>query len=411
MTGPATSGRAASRASLALGNLRAVVILLVLSFHSVLAYLSFLPPAPFAFDSPPYLWRAFPIVDSRRWFGFDLYCAWQDVFLMSLFFFLSGLFVWPSLTRKDTGWYLHDRLRRLGLPFVLSVALLMPAALYPTYLQTAADRGVLAYVRHWLALPFWPCGPMWFLWLLLVADIAAAGFYAWLPRSRILPTNLAAAAERSPVQFFLGVAIASVLAYSALALAFGSSDWGQWGPFAFQLCRPAHYAVYFFAGVAAGARGIGGRLFAAEGPLAGRWRAWLGAALASFLLWLTLTAALLRGDGAPVGLAVADYVSFALACFASCFFVLAAILRFGAVRSPLLKGLGVNAYAMYLVHYLFVVWLQYALLGAALPAIIKGALVFAGTLVASWGSTAGCRALAPMLHYIAASRWRRAAAS
>jgi len=83
----------APRSSLALDNLRAIVILLVLSFHSVLAYLQFLPAQPQPFDAPPYAWRAIPIIDSHRWFGFDLYCAWQDVFLMSLFFFLSGLFV------------------------------------------------------------------------------------------------------------------------------------------------------------------------------------------------------------------------------------------------------------------------------------------------------------------------------
>jgi hypothetical protein len=42
-----------------------------------------------------------------------------------------------------------------------------------------------------------------------------------------------------------------------------------------------------------------------------------------------------------------------------------------------------NASAIYLVHYLFVVWLQYALLGPPLPAIAKGLIVFSGTLVLS----------------------------
>src|SRR5258708_23434406 len=96
----AKPGSVVPRSSLALDNLRAFVILLVLSFHSVLAYLQFLPAEPFSFYMPPYLWRAFPIVDSQRWFGFDLYCACQDVFLMSLFVFLSGLFVCPSLGSK-----------------------------------------------------------------------------------------------------------------------------------------------------------------------------------------------------------------------------------------------------------------------------------------------------------------------
>jgi glucan biosynthesis protein C len=121
-----------ARASRALDNLRAVVILLVLSFHSVLAYLNFLPASPFPFDSPPHLWRAFPIVDRDRWFGFDLFCAWQDIFLMSLFFFLSGLFVWASLERKGIPRFLYDRLVRLGVPFALVVALLSQSMLIVT---------------------------------------------------------------------------------------------------------------------------------------------------------------------------------------------------------------------------------------------------------------------------------------
>jgi surface polysaccharide O-acyltransferase-like enzyme len=43
-----------------------------------------------------------------------------------------------------------------------------------------------------------------------------------------------------------------------------------------------------------------------------------------------------------------------------------------------------NAYGLYLVHYDFVVWLQYALLGTALFAMVKAAIVFTGTLVLSW---------------------------
>ena len=97
-----------SNSSLALVNLRAVVILIVLAFHSVLPYLAFLPPTPYPFDQPPYLWLAFPIIDSQRWFGFDLFCAWQDVGLMSLMFFLSGLFVPSSLASKGSRKFLSS---------------------------------------------------------------------------------------------------------------------------------------------------------------------------------------------------------------------------------------------------------------------------------------------------------------
>src|SRR5260370_6389074 len=154
------------RASLAIDNLRAVVILLVLAFHSVLAYLNFLPATPFAFDSPPFLGRSIPVVDTVRWFGFDLFCAWLDVFLMSFFFLLSGLFVWPSLERKGARSFLFDRLLRIGLPFLLIALLLIPLAHYPTYLQTATEPRIEAFWRHWLAFSFWASGTMWFLWLL-----------------------------------------------------------------------------------------------------------------------------------------------------------------------------------------------------------------------------------------------------
>ena len=182
MSGPAISRPRPGRTSIALDNLRAYVILLVLAFHSSLAYLAFLPAQPFAFNSPPFQWRAFPIIDIHRSIGLELFCAWQDVFLMTLFFFLSGLFVWPSLKRKGIPAFVADRIKRLGIPFALVVALLMPVALYPVYLQTATEPGIAAYVRHFLALPWWPCGPMWFLWLLLSADLIAAGLHKIVSR-------------------------------------------------------------------------------------------------------------------------------------------------------------------------------------------------------------------------------------
>ena len=64
-----------ARSSLALRNLRGLVILIVLAFHSVLPYLWSVSSSAVPFDHPPYGWRAFPIVDSHRWFGFDLFCA------------------------------------------------------------------------------------------------------------------------------------------------------------------------------------------------------------------------------------------------------------------------------------------------------------------------------------------------
>ena len=72
-----------------------------------------------------------------------------------------------------------------------------------------------------------------------------------------------------------------------------------------------------------------------------------------------------------------------LACASSCFFFVALFLRFGQHRSRWYDSLSENAYGIYLVHYPFVVWLQYALLNVTLFAFAKAAIVFGITLVMS----------------------------
>jgi glucans biosynthesis protein C len=395
------------RTSLAIDNLRGYVILLVLAFHSSLAYLAFLPSHPFALERAPFQWRAFPVIDSHRSIVLELFCAWQDIFLMTLFFFLSGLFVWPSLRRKGRPIFVADRLRRLGLPFVLVVALLMPVAQYPTYLQTAADPSIGAYVRAFLALPIWPCGPVWFLWLLLSADLLAAGLSAAVPDWGERLARLSSIAGRRPVLYFIWLFAASAIAYVPLAVVFTPQSWGQLGPFSLQLSRPLHYAVYVFAGAGLGACGIERGLFAGTGPLARHWRIWAGLAVGSFALWLGVTALIVASRGsAPADIRIIEDLSFVFACLCNCFAVLAWALRFAARRKAWLDRLKENAYGMYLVHYVFVVWLQYALLAADLPGILKAVIVFAGTVLLSWGSTAAARQLRDITAAGVAGGWR-----
>lgn len=379
-----------SPSSLALNNLRAFVILIVLAFHSVLAYLDSSPASQPPFSAPPYRWQAFPIIDSQRWLGFDVFCAFQDVYLMTFMFFLSGLFVWPSLTRKGSGKFLYDRFLRLGVPFVLGVFLLMPVAYYPSYRVTAVDPSWSAFWRDWLALPMWPTGPLWFVLQLLLLNVAAAGLYRFAPRwgGEWLRTLSASAGDR-PIRYFAGLATASAVGYLPLAAIFTPWEWYQLGPFGFQLSRELHYLVYFFAGVGIGAYGLERGLLAADGVLARRWAAWYAAALAGFLLWVAPTALTMTAWGKDLpAVHLAANLGFVLSCATGCFFFAAVFLRFATNRSWLCDSLSENAYGMYLVHYVFVVWMQYLLLGLALFAIGKAAIVFGVTLLLSWATTA-----------------------
>ena len=119
-----------------------------------------------------------------------------------------------------------------------------------------------------------------------------------------------------------------------------------------------------------------------------RWGAWLAAALASFLAWMGFTALIIDdGDKAPIVFQLAANVTFVLACASGCFFFVALFLRFGQHRSWVYDRLSESAYGMYLVHYVFVVWMQYALLDLPLFAIVKAAIVFGVALLLSWGTT------------------------
>jgi surface polysaccharide O-acyltransferase-like enzyme len=86
---------------------------------------------------------------------------------------------------------------------------------------------------------------------------------------------------------------------------------------------------------------------------------------------------------------LSSYFAVVLVVATVCLGFAAVFLRFGSARSALIDSLSENAYAIYLVHYVFVVWLQYALLGAALPAVVKGVLVFVSALLLSWGLAVG----------------------
>ena len=397
-----------SRSSIALSNLRAVVIVIVLAFHSVLAYLASLPAASGRFDQAPYRWQAIPIVDSERFFGFDLFCAWQDVSLMSLMFFLSGLFVPSSLARKGSVTFMSDRLFRIGLPLVLAVMFLIPVTYYPTYLVTAVDPSVSAYWQHLTALPFWPCGPQWFLWQLLSLNAVAAGLHRFAPGWSDSLGRLAASGRAHPVRFFAALASLSALAYLPLALAYSPWEWVSYGPYSFQISRSLHYLVYFFAGCAVGAYGLDRGLLASDGALTRHWPAWLAASVAGFVLWALPTSLMVDGGQAPLLVQIAAGVGFVVACAAGCFVLLALCLRFAVERTRILDSLSANAYSMYLLHYIFVVWLQFALLPVALFATGKAAIVFGCTMALSWSAAVAFGNVAWDNHLAQAKRWLRA---
>ena len=192
----------------------------------------------------------------------------------------------------------------------------------------------------------------------------------------------------SPLAFVAGLTALSALAYVPLALAFSPWDWASFGPLSLQQSRPLHYAIYFFAAFAIGSYGLDRGLLRGEGPLARHWLTWLAAATICACAWGGLTSLTLPDwNASPFAYRLAAAASYPLACATGTLAYLAIALRLLRARDHLLDSLSNNAYGIYLVHYVFVLWLQYALVGHALNAVPKMIIVFSVALVASWATS------------------------
>ena len=379
-----------------IGALRAFITLLVIAHHTVLAYTPNSPPIA-DFGQAPYLWQAFPVRDPQKFELFGLLTLINDLFFMSLMFFISGLFVADGLRAKGNGGFLSGRAARLGAPFILAAGVLAPMAYFPAWLQSGEGPSVSGFAQAWLNLPSWPSGPAWFLWVLLAFGAVVTLLNVVAPGAIDALGRLVRGADRRPGLFFLGLVVASAVAYIPMSATFTFMHWTQLGPFTVQTSRVVHYFVYFLAGVAVGAAGVGRGLSDPDGQLARRWWAWQAAPLLPVAGVIAVVILAFSPKPPPrVAMDIGGGIMFALACAALSFAALATFLRFVRKTGPIGKSLQANAYGMYLTHYVFTAWLAWMLLPQAWGGLVKGVAVFAGATLLSWLLTMALRRL-PLL--------------
>jgi surface polysaccharide O-acyltransferase-like enzyme len=362
---------------------RTFITLLVLVHHSVVNY------------------TYFGNGDHAHWLGFDLVVLFNDSFFMACMFFISGLFVRDSLVRNGAGNFLRHRAWRLGVPFLLSVFVLMPIAYYPTFLRYhlpgTTDFNFFHFWWHTLTVGPWPSGPAWFLWVLLALDAIAA--LVWLVAPGIVEAlgRLMFSMRDRAMTAFVAFLIFSVAIYLPMRLAFGDASWLEPGgyPLPVQTSRILLYAGYFFTGVGVGALNLRTGLLAEGGELAKRWLIWSAFALLFYSAILLLVYAhhnwVADFNSPPLAWGVGYGLAFALFSAAMAFAEPAVFLRFAKGNWSIMDALRPSAYGIFLVHYIFIIWLQYVLYDYSLPAGVKAAIVFAGTLAMSWALVAALR--------------------
>jgi len=374
-----------------IGYLRAFVTVLVVLHHALLAYHPFAPAPGASLVVEPRVWPAFPVVDPERSMGSTLIVGFNETFFMSLMFLLSGLFVWHSIQRKGPLSFVRGRALRLGVPFAIASLLLAPLAYYPAYLQTTARATNGSFWDQWTSLGVWFSGPVWFVWVLLAFDCVAAMLFAYMPRVAERWRDFWGRKSNNSLAFFAILATCSLAVYLPMAVTFGSMHWWAFGPFTVQTSRILHYALYFFVGVALGGIGLERSVVREGGPLARRWIVWPLVSIVAFVLAAGIAISAATSPGATTHWEAIGSVGFVLSCAASSCAMLALFLRFARRSNAIGDSLRDNAYGVYLVHYVFVSWLQYSLLSSSMGTATKGTLVTVGALALSWATSAALR--------------------
>ena len=309
-------------------------------------------------------------------------------FSMSLFFFISAFFAPASVVRKGPATFIKDRMKRMGLPLLFGVAVMIPLLMYAYYVHfrgypeisfwsyyTDVYFGFGDKPADWTG-PSWPdmqFAHLWFLEHLLVYAVLYALFRYASGRKR-----KTAVAKREPLKAYQIIAFVSVvsLATFIVRIRYPIDEWtGFLGLIQTEFAHVPQYAAMFIAGMAAYRRNWLSALSAKAGIL------WLLAGLSiAALRYAGILSVYARGGWSVSSLAysVIETMLCVGLCIGFTWLFRDAFNKTSAWASKMSSA----AFTVYVIHVPVVVALQYALADASFPASAKFAVAaIAGTLV------------------------------
>ncbi|MBR8641378.1 acyltransferase [Streptomyces tuirus] len=334
--------------------------------------------------------------------------AVNGTFFMSLFFFVSAVFVPGSYERRGGWQFLKGRLTRLGLPLVVGALTIVPGLMYSYYVHYRGYTPI-SYPRYFLDVylglgerpadwtgPSWPdlqFGHLWFIQNLLAYSVL---YLLCRQAARLLHRRTKPAVSplartpghRALIWLTIGLAIATFVVRLWYPL-------DSWVPVLdFLQVEPARlpqYATFFTLGVLAHRHGWLHRFDARVGWL------WLTGSLAGMALLFAIGSnASCFGPGgfnAPSALWAA-YES--ALCVGLCVGLLTLFREAVTGTNRLSRELSASAYTVYIIHLPLVVVLQYFLAGRGLSAAAAWGTLSAVAVPTAFLVSAGLRRLPGM---------------
>jgi len=364
-----------------------MLTILVVAHHSALAYTTFA-----RFESQRYIDSTHPIVDSQRNVCLDIFQNFNDIFFMSLMFFIGGLFLHKSINKKGVKKFIEDRFYRLFIPFLFVGTILMLIAHVPAYLMGHNSFEVYLYLKDFFIHEKWPVGPPWFIGVLFIFNVFFAFLSNILRRLSFSENGLYKIANR-PFTLILVLIVITWILYVPLALKTGSDKWGGIGPFEVQLSRILLYFGYFLLGAQVGLSNMNSTIFYSKSIMLNSWKGLIISAIFVFGLMTIIgqfkfLEQLVQNQIIGLDLAwIIYYTIFACSCSMSCLAIIYLFRKKIAASNWFWNSLSQNAYMIYLLHYVFVIWMQFGLTNVAIFPITKFLIVFVCSLILSWCSS------------------------
>lgn len=363
--------------------LRTAITVLVVAHHSSLAYTTFA-----RFDQEAYINSTHAVVDTKRWIGLDIFENFNDVFFMSLMFFIGGLFLMRSIQKKGRHTFLKDRFNRLFVPFLFLGTLFMLIAYFPSYYIGHRNTDLIAYISDFFGKENWPVGPPWFIWVLFVFNLLFAMLSAHFKRLSDSVGERLSVIKNKPFSFFIILFGITWILYVPMAYLVGAGYWTGIGPFDFQLSRILLYMGYFTLGILIGQTDFTNELFSTKSAIVKKWWLWLVLSLVVYST-LTIVSEPLRHLVEEKTIKEFDawmiyFVVYTASCTLSCIAFITVFRKLIQKENYWWNSLSENAYLIYLIHFIFVIWSQFLLLNSDIPAFIEFSVTFLVSLSLSW---------------------------
>ncbi len=367
-------------------NIRYLMVLLVVVLHSACGY------------SNNVQWWA---VNDDNLIFFDYLIAVLGVFLMPTLFFIAGYFALPSLQQKGRWLFIKSKLKRLGIPWLLGVVLMVPIinfihlysrdypanflSLWRIFVKNiegalSFDTGIITSSLQFQQKHFW------FISLLLVFFILFTFLYD--AKQRWLPDKPDSAKSKTPTMksILLVVGLVSVLTALITFLIYGifhgapnRDPWITIGSLIqFQASKIILYISCFSLGVYAFSKN------------------WLinGKTPGHFLFWTILSFGLMYCQGKVLTMLMHKFsiglaLSWVLMHTFLVFTILLALISFGMNHwnnpSKVSRQFSTNAYNIYLSHMLFVIVVQLLLLKwVSITIVVKFTIVLFSAILLSY---------------------------